>query len=457
MPVSRTFRHLWHYPLIALIATNHLQAGLSIIHQEPQNAATRVCTDTPLQITFNKNIQLGASGKITVIRSRDRKVVETLDISNTTPENDFGIKRLNYEPFRIKGNTLTVQLHSSALVSSTPETYSIAMTPGMIRASSGESFTGLSDGTWTFTTREPLAAGKTKIVVAHKSEGDFCTLQGAVDSIPEDNFTPVEIQIRNGTYDSITYLGPGRNHVRIIGEDRKQTVLAGRNNENLNIGRMGRAFLSVDSDHITLENLSVHNTTPHKGSQAEALRLEGQQCTIRNCDFISYQDTLLLNGRIYVHDCYIEGDVDFIWGHGTTFFENCELKAVHDGYYVTSRNPKDRFGFVFLNCKLTASAGVKKNWLARIDATRFPHSAVAFINCEMGAHIPEAAWLIAGETTQHLQFLEYRSRLSNGEPIDTTQRHPASRQLSEEEAGRLSNPNHVLSNNPPWMPRASEN
>ena len=70
---------------------------------------------------------------------------------------------------------------------------------------------------------------------------------------------------------------------------------------------------------------------------------------------------------MYVADCYIEGDVDYIWGYGSAFFERCELRSTHDGYIVQSRNPPGKPGYVFLNCKLTAGPEVKKSWLARIE------------------------------------------------------------------------------------------
>ena len=43
----------------------------------------------------------------------------------------------------------------------------------------------------------------------------------------------------------------------------------------------------------------------------------------------SFQDTLLLQNRGFVTGSHIEGDVDFMWGGGPVFFENCELQALH--------------------------------------------------------------------------------------------------------------------------------
>jgi pectin methylesterase-like acyl-CoA thioesterase len=404
-------------------------------------------------LTFNEPVTLGTTGQVKVIRVSDGTVLDALNVADGGWTNLFGTKLLRYEPFRIEGHTVTIQLRSNTFVSASNTAYAIVIEPGAFKSADGVEFAGVTNGQWQFITRAPLPKGRTRLEVAPDSLGDFCTLQGVVDYIPEDNYTPFEIFIRNGTYDAIAYLGPGRNRIRLVGEDRKQSILAGRNNDRLNPGRMGRPFVSVDADDITIENLTIRNTTPYRGSQAEALRLEGERCLIRNCDFYSFQDTLLINGRVYVGDCYIEGDVDFIWGHGTTFFENCEIKAMHDGYYVTSRNPADKFGFVFAHCKLTAAPEVKRNWLARIGTDRFPDSAVAFLNCQMGPHIPAAGWQITGTDTNRLRFLEFNSTTLDGQPLDASQRHPASRQITAAEAAELSDANKVLAARDTWKPK----
>jgi pectin methylesterase-like acyl-CoA thioesterase len=426
-------------------------AQLSLTDQQPAPGAAAVCADTPLRLTFNAPPALGKSGQVKILRASDGKLVDGLNLAEQGQTNLFGTKILHYEPCGIAGNTATIQLHTRALEAATA--YLVVVEPGVFQTLDGQAFAGITNGAWRFTTRAALPKGRTRVEVAPDSRGDFCTLQGAVDYIPEDNFTPFEIYVRNGTFEGIAYLGPGRNRVRLVGEDRKKTILTGRNNDQMNSGRMMRPLLSVDADDVTIENLTVRNTTPYKGSQAEALRLSGQRCVVRHCDFYSFQDTLLLNGRVYVADCYVEGDVDFVWGHGTTFFDNCEFKAVHDGYYVTSRNPPDLFGFVFSNCRLTAAPDVKKCWLARIESGRFPGSAVAFLNCSMGDHIPAAGWQITGSDLSRLRFFEYRSLTLEGQPLDISQRHPASHQLTETEAAELSDPNKVLSARDAWKPK----
>ncbi|MBI3877841.1 MAG: hypothetical protein HY300_18080 [Verrucomicrobia bacterium] len=294
----------------------------------------------------------------------------------------------------------------------------------------------------------------TRLVVAADGSGDFRTVQAAVDAVPANHESVTTIFIRAGEYDGIIRVGPGKNRIRFLGEDRKRTILSGVNNEKLHAGTAQRALLTVAADDFTLENLTVRNRTPYKGSQAEALSLQGDRCILRDADFLSFQDTLQLSGRAYVTNCFVEGDVDFIWGYGTAFFEKCEIRAVHDGYYLQSRNPAGKPGYVFVNCKLTAAAEVKRNWLARIETERFPDSHVAFIRCAMGAHIPAAGWLVTGTNTGALRFEEFATTDLGGNKLDASQRHAASKQLTATEAAALADAAEFLTGRDGWNPKA---
>jgi len=56
--------------------------------------------------------------------------------------------------------------------------------------------------------------------------------------------------------------------------------------------------------------------------QALSAAFYGDKSAIFNCSFMSYQDTLFAaRGRHYFKDCYIQGDVDFIFGSGQSYFE----------------------------------------------------------------------------------------------------------------------------------------
>ena len=423
----------------------------------PPSQSTGVCADTPLRLTFDGPVVLGSDGKIAVYHAGDHKLADVLDFGAADFTNNFGGKTLHYDPVLIEGNKVSVQLHSHAL--SPGENYCVTIEPGVFENEKGNGrFGGIAGNkAWIFSTRPALPKGRTKLIVAADGTGDFCTPQGAVDYVPDDNQVPIEIFIQKGVYSGMVYIPPHKSFIRLAGEDRKSTIITGRNNDQFNSGRLGRALVGVDADDFVLENVTLHNTTPYKGSQAEALSVKGDRCVLHNDDFYSFQDTLMLSGRIYATNCYVEGDVDFIWGQGGVFFDHCEIKAIHNGYYLQARNPAERPGYVFFGCKLTAAEGVSKCLLARIDADRFPFSQAVFIDCEMGAQIPPVGWEAKGTNTSHLFFGELHSIDPKGKPVEVSRRLAASRQLAEGEAIEWSDPAKVLSFHSPWNPRASSN
>jgi len=289
-----------------------------------------------------------------------------------------------------------------------------------------------------------------RLVVAADGSGDFRTVQSAVDFVPEHRQKPVVIFIKKGRYEELVRIGRERTNIHLFGEDRAGTVITFTNNDKLNPGWIQRSVLGVEGDDFELENLTVQNTTPYKGSQAEAVCVNASRCVLRNANFLSFQDTLNLSGRVYLADCYIEGDVDYVWGYGTTVLERCELRSMHDGYIVQARNPAGRAGYVFIDCKLTAAPAARKCWLARVEATRFPASQVAFIRCAMGDHVLPAGWQVTGAPAGALQFQELDSTNLQGEPLDLSQRvHGKS--LSSREAADLT-PAKLLRGSDGWNP-----
>lgn len=297
------------------------------------------------------------------------------------------------------------------------------------------------------------ASAKT-LAVAADGSGDFRTVQAAIDAAPAGSAERTVILIRPGTYAELIVVPREKKNLTVRGADRQRTIIAATNNALLNPRR--RELFSVEADDFALENLTLHNTTPKGGSQAEAIRVRADRVVLRACDFKSFQDTLRLDGRVYARDCYVEGDVDFVWGGGAVYFDRCEFKAVNNGYLVQARNGADAPGYVFVDCRLTATPNVTRYVLARIEPVRFPHSHVAFIDCAMGPHISSAGWqfdLAPGAAAPgpagQIRFEEFRSADLAGQPLDVSARLPASRQLSADEGARLRNVRGVLGG---WSP-----
>ena len=131
-------------------------------------------------------------------------------------------------------------------------------------------------------------------------------------------------------------------------------------------------------------------------TQALALRVDADRCQFIDCDIISRQDTLLVNGhgnRVYFENCFIEGTVDFIYGDGTAVFESCIINSpYHSGHVTAGSHTLDiEFGFLFKDCSLTRTATTES--AAPEDATyslgRNWHNQpmVCYWNCKMDDHI----------------------------------------------------------------------
>jgi pectin methylesterase-like acyl-CoA thioesterase len=259
------------------------------------------------------------------------------------------------------------------------------------------------------------------------------------------------LTIDSGLYHEIVHMR-GKNNVTLHGQDRKQTVILGTNNNNLNPSTATRSLVGFDAvTGLVIENLTIHNLTPQGGSQAEALRLQTcDKCVVRNADIVSLQDTLLWSGRVYADNCYIEGNVDYIWGTGVVYFSRCEIRTVgRSGVLVQSRNAPGAYGYVFVDSKLTADAAASSNNLARIDANAYPGSHVAYIDCQM-SNVSAVGWQITGGiATSALRFWEYQSKDAAGNALNVSGRLSGSSQISSDQAAMMRDPKVVLGG---WQP-----
>ena len=185
---------------------------------------------------------------------------------------------------------------------------------------------------------------------------------------------------------------------------------------------------------LVIANLSIRDTTPQGGSQSEAIilgtpRTPVVRAILKDVDLYSYQDTLQINGQAYLKDCFIEGDVDFMWGSGPCFFEDCTCHSLRSGaYYTQIRNPPTNHGYVYLDCTFDGAKGIMGNYLSRIGTGLYSHSEVVLINCLLTSSVGPVAWLLqngpnAGPTppsaTPDLHFWEYHSHDAKGQPVVT--------------------------------------
>lgn len=234
-------------------------------------------------------------------------------------------------------------------------------------------------------------------VVAKDGSGDFFTVQEAINAVPDFRKEGrTTIYIRKGVYKEKLIIPASKINVSLIGAEG--AVISGDdyaskpNRFGENMSTSGSASCYIYAPDLICENLTFENTAGRVG-QAVACFVAGDRVIFRNCRFLGNQDTLYNFGkhcRQYFENCYIEGTVDFIFGSSTAVFNHCTIHSLSGGYVTAPSTPQDEaYGYVFIDCRLTAADGVAKVHLARPWR---PYAKSVFIRCEMGAHILPVGW-----------------------------------------------------------------
>lgn len=292
--------------------------------------------------------------------------------------------------------------------------------------------------------------------------GQYKTIQEAIDAVPTTNSKPWLIFIKAGYYNDLnnrtfsngkyTWEDPSgqlaasedsrivvvdRPFVHLIGEDvNKVTVaqdrIAGKNEADktqpwYNVAE--GATLVIKSNDFYAENLTIDNEwwtkyegNDTRGPQALALYVEADRVAFNNCRIRSYQDTYLspktgntntgnnqphYYDRNYFRNTMIEGAVDFIYGGGDVYFDNCTLNIVREsgGYIVAPSHYTDlkdnqgnvtqactRWGYVFKNTTITAPAGKEDNTQVYFGRPWHNEPKTVFIDTECRVKSYDGYW-----------------------------------------------------------------
>jgi len=278
-------------------------------------------------------------------------------------------------------------------------------------------------------------------VVAMDGGGGFTSIQKAIDACKAFPDQRVSIFVKNGVYKEKLVVASCNTQLSIVGESADKTIITFDDHfTKINRGRNSTFYtytLKVEANDFILENITVENSAGPVG-QAIAIHVEGDRCIFRNCRILGNQDTLYAAGRFsrqYFTGCYIEGTTDFIFGEATSLFENCTIHCKTNSFITAASTPDGKpYGFVFLNCKMTAAAGVDKVYLGRPWRS---FAKVAYLNCELGSFICPVGWnnWSRVENEKTAKFAEYNN---TGSGAATSERVSWSVRLTEKEAENYS-------------------
>src|SRR5258708_7750388 len=460
----------------------------------PADQATMVNPDVQLKLTFKDVPRVGTSGKIRIFDSNGQ-IVDTLDMSipagptkpvdpavraknylafpypyartsrptnaNTKPgtpsagatptSNEYQLTIIggftdgfHFYPITIDGNTATIHPHHDLLEYG--KSYYVEVDPEVLSVPN-DGWSGIASKRWRFTTKpqsKAPASNATHLIVRADGTGDFNTVQGALDFVPDHSTKRITIEVRNGIYEEIVY-ARNKDNVTLFGESQEKTIVRYANNEVFNPHPANirtnpepgtfpsrRAAVTVDNcNDIHIVNMTMQTTA---SGQAEGLLITGDRNILSHTIVIGFGDALQANGLIYMVDSTIQGAGDTILGRGTLFCERCTIKST--SVLMWPRNHQGVHGNIFKDSTFigmrapTTIARSPKN-----DTFTYPAAEVVLLNTTLINIAPEG-WSDA-DKGGNVHFWEYNSRNQDGSPVDVSKRRGWSRQLDNVKDAKL--------------------
>src|SRR5580704_1515455 len=306
--------------------------------------------------------------------------------------------------------------------------------------------------------------------VAADGTGDYYSIQRALDMAPKTG--GAVLSVSPGVYREVLTVDKPGITIRSANPDSSKTVIVNDRSAGQNGGTLHSATVNVTADDFFAENITIENDfnktheQTSQGSQALAINVTGDRAIFHNDRLLGNQDTVYLGThcgndaqncaatRQYFSDCYVAGNVDFIFGDSKAVFDNCEIHSTpHAGGYITAQSkhfPKQDSGFVIDHCRLTADPGVTGPIF--LGRPWRPYATVIYLHTEMDDKIDPAGWREWHPGDTHsLETVYYAEFDSTGPGAHHDQRDPHTHFLSPDEAKQYE-PTIFLRGSDNWDP-----
>lgn len=300
------------------------------------------------------------------------------------------------------------------------------------------------------------------LVVAADGSGNYTTVQAAINAAPNNSTLPYTIFIKNGKYREKITIPSTKTYIQLIGESVTNTFVYYDDPATV-LGTQNSASFTVNANDFTAVNITFANTYGD-GSQAVAVLLNADRAVFKNCRLMANQDTLYTKGsgtpRHYFYKCYIDGNIDFIFGSSVAVFDSCVIYAksrtTAGSSYITAANTPSgqTYGYVFRDCFLPANTGATTYFLGRPwgngTSGTSSYNKTVFITSTMTNSVSAAGWSTwdGGTITSQITYAEYKSKSVNGGLVDVSSRVAWSKQFTDADTVGYNLPN-MFSN---WSP-----
>ncbi|MFI9561872.1 pectinesterase family protein [Streptomyces rishiriensis] len=293
--------------------------------------------------------------------------------------------------------------------------------------------------------------------------GDHTTVRDAVAAAAGSGWTLV---LAPGSYRETVVLDATRTDATWIGasEDPRDVVIVYDNAAGTPkpgggvLGTTGSATATLQADGFTARWITFANDwlrADHPdvtGTQAVAVKVQGDRCAFHHCRFLGHQDTLYADSlaltafaRQYYAHCDAEGDVDFVFGRATAVYEHChfrtlnrtDLTAAPYGFvFAPSTAGANPHGYLVVHSRISseapdASYKLARPWVPSSDTTARPSLVVRDTRLDAGIDaVAPYTNMSASFPWQGQRFAEYRNS-GPGARITVSENRP---QLTAEQA-----------------------
>ena len=369
----------------------------------PANNATGASVTGKVVLTFDESVKIAGNTTVTLNGKQLTPVVFGKSIS-------FNYSGLNYN---------------------TTYTFNLA----------GNVISDLADNTLTnaisisFTTSNKPTVTKKGYDFIVGVDGNFASALEAADAA-KNSGNRFYIFFPNGEYDLGTTTGDATQqtiislpNISFIGQSTEGVTLFNSPTQaQEGIDKTPTINFTSTANNIYMQDLTLFNKMDyHLGipeKRAVALRHQGDKNIFKNVRLLSNQDTYFTGaGRTYWENGEIHGTVDYIFGDGDIFFNQCllymENRSTGGGGVATAAATSSNWGYVFNNCTIAGDA--QQNGIYNLGRPWNIAPKVVYINTTMNILPTAGAW---GDPMNVVpfRFAEYNSLTSSGTAVDLSQR-----------------------------------
>lgn len=293
------------------------------------------------------------------------------------------------------------------------------------------------------------------LVVAKDGSGNYTTVQAAINAAPNNSILPFTIFIKDGSYREKITVASNKTFIQLIGESVANTIVYYDDPATI-LGTQNSASFSINANDFSAFNITFANTFGD-GSQAVAVLVNADRAAFKNCRFLGNQDTLYAKGsgtpRHYFYKCYIDGNVDYIFGSSIAVFDSCIIyskarSGTGNSYLTAANTPNGQaYGYVFRDCFLPAHPGTTAYFLGRpwgnSSGGTSSYNKTVFLNSTLSHTTNPAGWSTwdGGTITSQITYAEYKSKNVDGTLANVSSRVAWSQQFTDADTVGYNLPN----------------